>query len=431
MFAALRKTEPLASPEEIREALRGVPELASLEEDAFLILASRAGMQEFSRGKTLFRGGSDDEELHCLIEGEVKLQAEDGRSFEVRVGEGQPGKILGRLKPRQHTATSLTSLRVIVIDTEGLGDWQASAAPASFTVEEFDEEGPAGLPGIEVTEEAEEDVDEGPELSVDEMQLPSLPSIALQAKQSIDRGDADAKALGTMVVNDPAIAAKLVKAANSALFMGAGQVSSCERAIVRLGLNTTRQLILTFAMGELFESPSPVLKPIATQLWEHSTEVAALASVVAKRTRTFDPGEAQLAGLLHDIGAIPVLYHAARSPALAQDPEVVEGLIKRQSAQMGTAVLENWNFPQAIVTAAADAENWWRAGSEAVELADVVMVAQLMSYLGKPAFKEAPPIVRLPAFSKVFGRGFDTEAMLELLSEADSEIAEIKSLLTG
>ena len=113
-------------------------------------------------------------------------------------------------------------------------------------------------------------------------------------------------------------------------------------------------------MRELFDIQVPSLMAMVEELWDHSTEVAAISCVLAKRTRTFDPGEAQLAGLLHDIGVVPVLHLAATQPQLSEDPDAVLAMISAQRAAIGRqefvaiddgsglfqmAVQNVWQFP--------------------------------------------------------------------------------------
>ena len=63
-------------------------------------------------------------------------------------------------------------------------------------------------------------------------------------------------------------------------------------------------------------------------------------------------------------------------------------------------------------------------------LADLVLVAQGLCMIGRPEIVVIPPLVRLPAFRKLFGEGCTPERVRELLGEAEAEVAEVKALLS-
>ncbi|MCP5151450.1 MAG: HDOD domain-containing protein [Chromatiales bacterium] len=299
--------------------LRGLDAFADLTDDDLLVLADRARMEWVPPKTVLFHEGETDPWMFCLVEGSLVLTAADGRVHEITAGSAQAARPIARLKPRRYTARTLTPSRVVRIDASQLGDWAGASdglSPDSVLVEEVDEPWPGqGAPGFEI-EEIPEVVAEAAtpahlghvaHLESGAIDLPSLPSIAMEARRIIDRDDTGVRTLAKVVLNDPAIAAKLIRVANSAVFHGKGTIESCERAITRLGLKTTRQLVVGFAMRELFKCDVPELQAEMVELWEHSAEVAAIAYVLARRLRIADPDEAQLAWLLHRYRAVPVL----------------------------------------------------------------------------------------------------------------------------
>ena len=103
----------------------------------------------------------------------------------------------------------------------------------------------------------------------------------------IDNADVDVHKLARTTNTDPAIAAKLIRAANSPLYRGQSRIDQCDNAVVRLGLQTSRQLVSSFAVNELFNSDSPLLEKRTGELWRHSTEIAAISYVIASKTKTW------------------------------------------------------------------------------------------------------------------------------------------------
>src|SRR5690606_25533821 len=82
----------------------------------------------------------------------------------------------------------------------------------------------------------------------------------------------------------------------------AAKCDSVQSAVVRLGLNTTRQLVISFTLRDLFQAPTPLLKKLMAEAWQHSSDVAAISMVLAQHTKLFNPEEAMLAGLVSNIG---------------------------------------------------------------------------------------------------------------------------------
>ncbi len=403
------------------EQLREFDAFSGLPDDDLLIMASRAQVKAYASGATLFQHGDEDARIVCLAKGTVELVAPDGRSHRIDAGTQRAGQPIARLQPRQYTATALTPIEVLCVNSEGFGNWHIPVNPGHYEVEEF------GDTAFQVQDDAHHDHRES--LKDAKLELPSLPTIALEARRIIDRDDAGVATVAKLVMNDPAIAAKLVKAANSPLYYGREAIDSCERAVLRLGLATTRQLVVAFAVRELFENQTPGLQSLMTELWAHSTEVAAICYVLSRKLKLFDPQEAQLAGLLHDIGVVPILTYCAKQSDLQDDPEAAQSLVQQARASIGSRMLRAWNFPDSLIAVVRESEDWWRDNRAEPELADLVLVAQLIGYMGKVGIVNVPPLIRLPAFKKI-GRGeLDYNATLKLMEEAAGQIAEIQSLL--
>jgi hypothetical protein len=279
--------------------LRSFETFDRLSDDDLTVLTGRASYRELPKHDILFRDGDDDPWIHCLTEGTLELVATDGRQRLIEAGTRAAGHPVSALRPRQYTATALTPVRVISIDVNEIGNWHEVLMNSHFEVEELEE-----FAGIEVREDVDEDYEQI--LAVD-LEMPSLPNVALEAQRAIDHDEPGVDVLARLMLNDPSMTAKLVKAANSPLFCGRGNLETCERAIVRLGLKTTRQLVMAFAMRALFRCEAPHMQARMQALWEHSAEVAAISYVLARDLKIADPAEAQLAGLVHDIGGMPVL----------------------------------------------------------------------------------------------------------------------------
>jgi HD-like signal output (HDOD) protein len=259
--------------------------------------------------------------------------------------------------------------------------------------------------------------------------LPSLPDLALRVRKTIDDDASDARKIARLVESDPAMAAKLLKAANSALYGGLQPVETTSAAVVRLGLKTTRQLVMTFVLQEVFASDDKLIRGRMRELWKHSSHIAALCFVLAREIKGMDPEEALLIGLVHDVGAIPILNYAHKYPELTGDAETLESTITRMRGELGAMILRDWRFAPAVVAGARDAENWTRSRQGKADFSDLLIVAQVHERLRKHQIDSLPPLEQISAITRVLGEGASPEKSLEILHDAKAQVNEMRSVL--
>ncbi len=252
--------------------------------------------------------------------------------------------------------------------------------------------------------------------------LPTLPEVAFKVREVVDDPNATASQLADIIVTDAALSARLLKVANSVLYRGRVPVESVQTAVSRLGLQMVRNLVTSLVMEQMFKPSSRLLEKRMRQLWEHSTEVAAISQVIASKQPTIKTDEAMLAGLIHNIGVLPILMRAESTPGLIEDDARLDQLIDNLYPRIGGAILKNWQFPQNLITVAAEHANLNRnSGPDGPDLCDVVQVANLQSYF--PTDKALDPQSRhkVKAFEKL---GIDTGISVVELDENSEEYQE-------
>jgi putative nucleotidyltransferase with HDIG domain len=220
--------------------------------------------------------------------------------------------------------TPLTDLFARLRDAAGGGLWLASLVES---LEQVTSTAPIGEPA--------------------DWRLPSFDTPAARILTLLNNATLNLHRLENAAGTDPAIAGKLVRLANSALFYSRGSVSTLGAAIARLGFQTARKAIAASLARPLLAPPR------MHALWQHSLESADLAEQLADRTGAADAGEAYLCGLLHDIGTLALsrlpLYDAARLHGLEDGgcPRVyAENLIlRRDHGELGALLAEYWKLP--------------------------------------------------------------------------------------
>ncbi len=138
--------------------------------------------------------------------------------------------------------------------------------------------------------------------------LPSMPGIAANVMETVENSNASADQLREVIEQDPALAVRILKVANSSLYGFSREIQTLTHAIALLGFKAVSSLVLAASMKKVFRQFGLADKI----LWEHSTVCGAAASQVARYGKVgVDPEEAFVAGLLHDLGKI-ALNNAAR-----------------------------------------------------------------------------------------------------------------------
>jgi HD-like signal output (HDOD) protein len=398
--------------------------LRELTPEALQTLALEAEYEDFAARSVIFRKGSRDEFTRYLVSGMLVLaeHAEGGEATLVGMGDAavatQP---LGYEQPHAATAVARTDCRFLRIPTARLNELLESVRLPAYDVAEVQPE--QGEAGTRLFYQLFQDLME------DKLALPSMPDVAVRVRQAITERDAGAGEIAKIIQNDPVVAARLMQAANSPLFGGQRPVDSLSAAIVRLGIKNTREVVTAVTMREVFKTRNPLLNKRMVELWMHSSMVAAITAVLARKLPGFTADRALLAGLVHDIGVVPLLAHAGNYEELARDPGLLEATISEYRGQVGAMILRRWNFPEDMIAVALEAENWGRTHDGDGDYADLIIVAQLKSALESGGRLPAP--TQVPAYGKLnLAALFGADGMT-VLDEAREEIAEVQRFLIG
>jgi HD-like signal output (HDOD) protein len=259
------------------------------------------------------------------------------------------------------------------------------------------------------------------------LKLPILPEVAFKVREAVNNTNAAAAAIAKAVSSDASIAARLLQVANSPLYRGTNAISNLQSAIARLGPPLVRNLVTSLILKQLFQTKSPLLRQHMQTLWEHSTQVAAISHILARKFTRLKPDEAMLAGLIHDIGVLPILVKAESHPELLADEAQLNDIIDRLHPAIGRLILEAWKFPPELVAVAAEHENLTRI-SEQMDYTDIVTVANLHSHLGSKHRHAKVRFIDVPAFTKL---GLTPETSVATLEEASAEMKDVKSMLAA
>lgn len=396
--------------------------LRHLTDEQLILLVNSGEIRKLKPGDTLIKAGDKDGWEYFLLAGEVDLIPADGYPVHTMTANSPEAlQALVRERPRPVSVTAHSAAAVLKVELDALKNLLREAPTDSY----------------EVRKALREDQPEDKQLLLDiyadlrnnKLILPSLPEVAVRIRRLIDEGTNSAKKISQAVNTDPAIAAKLIKAANSPLFRGTKEFETSSQAIVRLGMQTTKQLVTSFTVKELFKVKSNVLKKRMDVLWQHSIEIASICFVLARHTRGLDPDQGLLAGLLHDIGVVPILMYAEEYPTLVNDPRLLEKTIKDLKTELGPVILKRWNFNEEMVVAAQHSEYWRYQHDGEVDFADLVIVAHLHQLMANE--EKAAQLEKVPAFRRLFPTDMSAKQLVQIMEEAKSQLDETRQLLVA
>lgn len=399
------------------ELLKRLAPIRDLSPDALDRLAQKARLTEFRPGLRL-EARNEHRWLNYLVDGKINLVS-DGKSLVLEAQADRAAQPVFHQDRLRDYAVALTTGRWLQIDRQLFETLRKDETRSGIELEDMELTPTEGEVFTLIYQAC---------LS-NSLQLPSMPEVALEIQKASKDPDMDLGRLSRVVQMDLAITGGLIKAANSAMYGGSAPVNNVRAAIQRLGMDTTRQLVMGIAMARVFSSDVPSLQARMHQLWDHSVHVSALSFVLARHCGSLDPDFALLAGLLHDVGVVPILdFIGQRDPDI--DPQELERIISRLHGLAGELVVGNWGLGPQICQVVREADQWQRTGGSEADYCDVVQVAQLYAY-ARQGRTDLPAFESIPAFERLGLHGVCEDGRLDPVDEAQAEINAVMDMLKG
>jgi len=210
--------------------------------------------------------------------------------------------------------------------------------------------------------------------------LPSAPKAFQEILACLQRPSASIGDAAKIIARDVAMTANVIKLVNSAFFGSRQKVSTVDRAVAYLGLDTLGALAL--GHGVFKSGVTTGIEGFSLErLWQHSLEVAATARAVAlyEKFSHAKADEAFLAGMLHDVGKVVFATRTASSPG---SPAASAGdtcaQMEAHHAEVGAYLLGLWGFPNPIVEAVAFHHSPSQVPSDGLSLPRLIHIADCL-----------------------------------------------------
>ena len=234
----------------------------------------------------------------------------------------------------------------------------------------------------------------------DHLQLPTLPEVALRIRDTAQDEEASVIDLTNIISSDTAISARIIKVCNSPLLRAPDPIENLKSAVSRLGMSYAADLATGLAMSQMFQATSEIIDQTMREVWDRNTEIAGLCYAYAASVSRIPPSQAALAGLTHQIGVLPILTYAEDHPDLIADSFTLTEVIERLHPSLGERILRAWDFSEELCMVPSQYLDFQR-DSEQVDMVDIVMVANLMTYKGTTHPYAQLDWSTIPAFAKL------------------------------
>lgn len=224
-------------------------------------------------------------------------------------------------------------------------------------------------------------------------QIATLPEITLKIVELVEDQTSTAQDLHSVISNDPALCARILKVVNSSFYGLPGQIGSINRAIVLLGLNAVKNIAISASLAKLFRGGELCPNFAARDLWKHAIATAAASKLISDALEYNAPDEAFLAGLVHDIGImvemqfnrqklIEVFTKIDGGPGAAPAGDMLEAeraIFGADHQEFGRGLCEKWKFPKSFAAVTGWHHSPLDAPSELRKLPCIVYVADRLA----------------------------------------------------
>lgn len=217
-------------------------------------------------------------------------------------------------------------------------------------------------------------------------ELGTLPFVMQSLLTALSDPNASAKKLGRVIMADQALAASVLRVANSAYYGLSQQVSDIGQAVTLIGFGALRELVMSITSYDLIFRHGAVTFD-RQALWNHSISVACCSRVMARRYRNIPAEVVFVAGILHEIGYTLMDQHAhslfvtivSTARQLKQSIHQVERtLVGVTHAEVGQWAAEAWNLPPVLQNAIRYHHEPFQAPPEHQPSAAIVSMADLL-----------------------------------------------------
>jgi putative nucleotidyltransferase with HDIG domain len=263
--------------------------------------------------------------------------------------------------------------------------------------------------------------------------LPTLPRTVIRIMELVNNPGSSARDLAGVISDDQVLTARLLRLVNSSFYGFPQRITTVTGAIVLLGFESIRSLLLTTSIFDLFDNNNAKMSIKPEQLWDHSLGCAVGSKVIGNYVNYENVEELFVCGLLHDIGKIVEIlflqdsFSRACTGAEQKKTLLLEAeneILGFNHSEVGRILAERWNLPPKLTSAIAhhhepeEAESFFQEAS-IVHLADIICRGMELGSGGDSKI----PGLNMNAWEFL---GIELQGLDAIIEEIDAEFAGIK-----
>jgi len=261
--------------------------------------------------------------------------------------------------------------------------------------------------------------------------LPTIPNILKRLLKMLENQKVSLSEISSFISQDPVITTKVLKMVNSPVYGFPGRISSVNQAVILLGLNVVKGLLLGVSVFEL-------MRKAMIGLWEHSLACAITARLMAKKKGLKEPDELSVAGLLHDIGKVilalqfseqyeKIIHEAEERGIVIMELEKIS--FDLTHATVAEWMTKKWSFPRNLIEIIGyhhkpHLSKNFLVETSIVHLADILVRGRGFGFAGD----RSVPAVHPNAWTKL---SFKNEEIKDILNEVEDSMDEAEELFVN
>lgn len=190
-------------------------------------------------------------------------------------------------------------------------------------------------------------------------ELPTIPTVMSQVLSALDNPNLSANQLASIIERDQTLTAKVLRVANSPFYGFARRISTIDLAVVILGVNVLKEIVLSLLIQKFFSRLSKNMFDVKS-FWNYSLFCGSSSRLIARKLGYKLAGEAFVAGLMHDLGILIIIeyfrkqFGEIRKLQKVKSMSLVEAeleILKCTHSDIGLWLAERWNLPPRLCLA--------------------------------------------------------------------------------
>ena len=258
--------------------------------------------------------------------------------------------------------------------------------------------------------------------------LPTLPGIITHITRMLETPNVTASDVGKEIAKDQVLSAKVLKLVNSGFYGFSQPITTIPHAMVLLGFNVVKTLVLTTSVLDMM-SQSMI------GLWEHSLACARTCGIISKHLDMPEPEEVSVSGLLHDLGKVVMQQNLTEEidavTKLVRDKDMLfyeaeEKVMGVTHANIGGWLLQKWQLRSPILEPISHHHEFHPVRTNAdrtavVHLADILVRAEGFGFGGD----RKVPVVSPEALNLLQLSVEDIQEIMHAMNDQLSDIIRI------